>query len=133
MVGAIKPLIEEKGVFDQIGITELERQRQGFLNLFQAISKLYGEKWNDRSNAFLYAAGFTGAIEFLKNRIVPYCTTKKSFKSEVILDALKSLAANLVAQSEIKGLGGKDAPKRIYERLNAAFEPNQDVPSQLEI
>jgi hypothetical protein len=36
---------------------------------------------------------------------------------------LAPLSKALILQSEVKGLGGKDAPKRIFERLLAVFEP----------
>jgi DGQHR domain-containing protein len=126
-VSAIKPLVEEKGVLEQVGITELEMQMTIIFNFFKALKSLYGDAWLDKSNAFLYAAGFTGGIEFFKNRIVPYCINQRSFKLEVMQQALELLSDNPIHQEEVKGIGGKDAPRLIHERLVKAFTPVSDT------
>lgn len=122
-VSAIKPLVEDKGVFEQIDVKELQLQKQIVLNLFLAIEEKYGENWWDKSNAFMYASGFTGAIDFLKLKLVPYCNNRDSFTVKTIGEALKMGAANLILQSEVKGLGGKDAAKKIQDSLGANFTP----------
>lgn len=130
-VGALKPLVEDKGSFEQIGITELELQRQIVFNFFAALRKCFGDKWTDKTNAFQYAAGFAGAIDFLKLKILPYCNNKRSFKVKTIYAALK--LNDLILQSEVKGLGGKSAPKNIYDRLVAAFRPTAQKQVDFEI
>ncbi|HVA83556.1 MAG TPA: DGQHR domain-containing protein [Candidatus Binataceae bacterium] len=131
VVGAVKPLVEEKGVFDQVGFPELERQKLILFNFFEALRELYGQHWAEKSNAFLYAAGFTGAIDFLKNRLIPYCNTHQSFKKETILRALRlGPPSNLILQADVKGMGGKDAPKQIFQRLVDAFSPASAQPNQ---
>ncbi len=122
-VAAIKPLVEEKGALYNIGITELELQKRIILNFLSALRTLYGGGWFDKSNAFLYGVGFTGAMQFFRERLVAYCQQQRSFETTTITEALAPLSRAAILQTEVKGLGGKDAPKRIFDRLLAAFEP----------
>lgn len=131
-VSSLKPLIEEKGELAQVGVTEFERQKIVVLNFFRALRNLYGEKWEERDNVFLYAAGFVGAVEFLRLKVVSYCNMKKSFKQDLMQDAMRLNSANLILQGEVKGLGGKDAPKRVYDRLVDAFKPDSGPPMTFE-
>jgi len=130
-VGALKPLVEEKGLFQQIGVTELEYQRRIVLNFFTALRDSVGERWGDRDDAFQYAAGFAGAVDFLKLKILPYCNARQSFKVKTIKDTLQPESP--ILQSEIKGLGGKSAPKNIYDRLVEAFRPSSSSDAKFEI
>ncbi|SIR94512.1 DGQHR domain-containing protein [Aquipseudomonas alcaligenes] len=132
-VSAIKPLVEPKGLFEQVGATSLETQTTIFKNFFEAISEKYGDAWQDRSNAFIYAAGFVGAVDFLKLVLIPYCTNRKSFKKDLISETIKIDHTNLILQDEVKGLGGKDAPKRVYERLLDSFEPLEEEHGAFEL
>lgn len=125
-VSSLKPLLEDKGTFEQVGITSLEIQTQIIINLFSALRIKYGDKWESNNNAFQYAAGFVGAIDFLKNRLVNYCMTIKSFKTEIISQAINLTPSTLLLQDEVKGLGGKDAPKVIFDRLVDAFNVNEN-------
>jgi hypothetical protein len=116
-------MVEEKGDFEQIGITELQRQVQIFLNYFGALADKYRDQWDDRSNAFMYAAGFAGAVEFLRLKLIPYGLGHNAFTKQIFMEALELGEENLILQEEVKGVGGKDAPKRIFERLNSIFVP----------
>jgi DGQHR domain-containing protein len=127
-VSAIKQLVEEKGLLDQIGASSLELQQQILQNFFNVLADKYGDRWEDRDNAFLYAAGFVGAIDFLRLKVIPYCLTQKSFRASVISAALRLDVTDLIKQDEIKGLGGRDAPRKVYDRLVAVFAP--EVASQ---
>jgi DNA sulfur modification protein DndB len=122
-VTAIKPMVEDKGDFEQIRITELQSQQQLFMNYFGALGDKYGDRWNDRSNAFMYAAGFVGAVDFLRLRLIPYGLGRSSFTKGTFLEAFDLGPDNLILQEEVKGIGGKDAPRRIFDRLNDAFVP----------
>jgi DGQHR domain-containing protein len=134
-VSAIKPLVEEKGDLEQIGVSELERQKRIVINFFGALADLYGNDWNEKSNAFMYASGFVGAIDFLRYKLVPYCNSKHSFRKEVIAGALEVSAGSgdLIIQDEVKGKGGKDAPKIIYDRLVGWFNPQEQKTQQIEV
>ncbi len=132
-VSAIKPLVEQKGLFDQVGASSLEIQITIITNFFDVLSEKYMDKWQDKNNAFIYAAGFVGAIDFLKLKLIPYCTSKKSFKKELISETIKLDQTNLILQDEVKGLGGKDAPKKVFERLVDSFEPIEEEHGQFEL
>lgn len=88
-VSAIKPLVETKGLFDQVGASSLEVQTTILRNFFEVLSEKYMDKWQDKNNAFIYASGFVGAIDFLKLKLIPYCTNRKSFKKELISETIK--------------------------------------------
>jgi DNA sulfur modification protein DndB len=121
-VTGIKPLVEENGAFEQIQIVELEMQKQIIFNWIVALRNTYGEKWDDKSNVFQYAAGFLGAMEFLRHQLIPYCNTKDSFQVETI-EAVVKLNGELIFQDEVKGQGGLEAQKKIHARLRDAFTP----------
>jgi len=88
VVTALKPLVEEKGVFEQVGVGELEMQASALLNFFEVLKEWYAGLWPDKDNVFLTAAGFSGAIDFFKNRLVPYCNAKGSFEVKTVREAL---------------------------------------------
>ncbi|MDE1141154.1 MAG: DGQHR domain-containing protein [Paraburkholderia tropica] len=126
-VSAIKPLVEEKGDFERIGVKELNMQKQIIMNLFSALSRKYGAKWSEKDNAFMYAAGFTGAINFLQLKLIPYCTQRSSFTAKTIAECLSLPENRLIEQSELKSLGGSEATKRVYERLAEQFRPKVEA------
>jgi DGQHR domain-containing protein len=133
-VTSLKPLVEDKGAFEQVSIYQLEVQKQIVLNFFSAIKNKYKSEWDSKGNALQYAAGFAGAIEFLQLKIIPYCNSlrKPSFKTETIETTLNIGSGNLIYQSEVKGLGGKDAQKRIYQRLVDSFAPENETSREIE-
>ncbi|MBS1158076.1 MAG: hypothetical protein H6R15_495 [Proteobacteria bacterium] len=132
-VVAIKPLVEDKGSFDQIGLTNLEDQRRVILNLFLALQSKYGEQWDDKDNAFLWAAGFTAALQFLHLKLMPYCSGKQSFEQSTIEQAITLDGDSLIRQSDIKGYGGSKASSEVYARLLKAFRPQQQNPAKFKI
>jgi DNA sulfur modification protein DndB len=132
-VVAIKPLVEDRGSFDQIGLSNFEDQRSVILNLFLALKSKYGEQWEDKDNAFLWAAGFTAALQFLNLKLMSYCSGKQSFEKSTIAQAIVLNEDNLIHQSDIKGFGGSRATQEVYARLLAAFRPAQQKPSKFKI
>ncbi|WP_081954936.1 DGQHR domain-containing protein [Achromobacter sp. RTa] len=132
-VVAIKPLVDEKGSFDQIGLTNLEDQRQVILNLFLALQGKYGNKWAEKDNAFLWAAGFTAALEFLHLKLISYCSSKQSFEKATISNALNLDGDSLILQSDLRGLGGSRATSEVYDRLLKAFTPQQQKARKFKI
>lgn len=133
VVTGLKPLVEDKGSLYQVGIKDLERQAQVVLNFFQALSAKYGRDWIHRENAFIYASGFLGALEFFRTKMVSYCQSKSSFTVKTISDAIRIDKSNLIYQQEVRGLGGKNAPLRIQERLFEAFDPTIKTAQEIEI
>jgi hypothetical protein len=132
-VTAIKPLVESKGDFEQRGITELETQKQVIKNLFNALKDGYGESWDDPKNAFMYASGFIGAIDFLRTKLLSYGHTHRSYTKNSFLEAIRVDANDLILQQEVKGKGGKDAPGVILDRLNAMFFPKEGSGDEFEV
>ena len=132
-VVAIKPLVEDKGSFEQIGVTNLEDQRRVILNLFLALKAKYGEQWDDKDNAFLWAAGFAAALQFLHLKLMSYCSGKQSFEQSTIAQAIALAGDDLIRQSDIKGYGGSKATGEVYARLLKAFRPQQQKPAKFKI
>jgi DNA sulfur modification protein DndB len=135
IVTSIKPLVEDKGGFEQVGIYEFEIQKQIVLNFFTALEQKYERDWESKLNVFQYAAGFSGAMEFLQLKIIPYCNSlsRISFTVDTIGNIINLNKGNLIYQSEVKGLGGKDAQKQIYQRLVDSFSPNIQISRNIEI
>lgn len=132
-VTAIKSLVEEKGDFEQRGIIELETQKKIIKNLFSALQEIYGQKWDDSRNAFMYASGFAGAIDFLKTKLLAYGQLRNKYTKEEFLKALPMEENDLIFQEEVKGKGGKEAPLIILERLNMIFNPEMSDEIQIEV
>jgi DGQHR domain-containing protein len=133
VVTAIKPLVEEKGIFETVGVGELEMQTRVLFNYLQVLKQWYGTKWNQKENAFLSAAGFSGAIDFLKNKLIPYCNIARSYKSETIRQAMSLDARSLIIRAELKGLQGRAAIRVVAENLVARFKPAQHDQDEIEI
>lgn len=120
-VNAIKPLVEDKGAFDQVEITELEMQQGIIFNLFRVLENKYGEMWWDTKNVFMYAAGFTAALDFLKLVLIPHCNAKGSYTQKTIEEVISLRRDALFLQDEIKGLSGSDGVAHVYRLLKDAF------------
>lgn len=123
VVTSLKPLVEEKGIFDQVGAPELEMQTSALLNYFNVLKEWYAGLWLDKDNAFLSAAGFSGAIEFFKTKLIFYCKTKESFETSTIRKALKLDPDAILLRSELKGLQGRAAMREIAGMLVERFDP----------
>ncbi|TGM45983.1 DGQHR domain-containing protein [Leptospira vanthielii] len=129
IVSSIKTLIEDGGIFEQIGVNEFEMQKKIIMNLFNVLREKYDEKWFDKSNAFLYGSGFSGAIKFFELKLVPYCNKEGSFTSKTINQIINFDKNNLIMQTDVKGLSGAKAVNTIYEKLIETFNPTQNTNS----
>ncbi len=127
-VNALKPLVDLKGQLEQIGATELEIQKAIFSNFFGALKLKYGRHWDDKGNAFIYASGFIGAIEFFRSHMFDYCKGQSSFEKSTIIDALAMDETSRVLQEDVKGLGGAEAANVIRDKLISFFRPNSSTP-----
>jgi DNA sulfur modification protein DndB len=125
-VSELKPLLEPKGDFELIRLNSLEAQSQALRNYWSAIASKYGDEWHNSSNAFLYASGFSGGIEFFRKRLIPYCNTRRSFAEDLFKQVICLPHDDLILQEEVKGIGGKDAPRTIFERLDSYFTPQEE-------
>lgn len=121
-VSAIKPLVDDKGVFEQIEIGELEMQKKVILNLFRAISFKYSEQWHEKTNVFMYAAGFSAAMRFLQLKLIPHCNLLEDFTEKAMSRAMNFGGSGPISQDSLKGVGGVDAINKVYDSLVATFE-----------
>ena len=132
VVTSIRPLIEKNGVLDQIGLSSFENQSKLMLNYFSVLENSYGKNWAERSNALMYAGGFSGALEFLSKRMIPYCVNKKSFTKKTMSKVLQISSDNLIQQNEISGKGGTEAQRIVFNRLDEMFTQDEN-PDEFEI
>ena len=123
VVTAIKPLVEEKGIFEQVGVAELQMQTSALLNYFHVLREWYGGLWTDRDNVFLTAAGFSGAMEFLKTKLVFYCKSKGSFETSTIRQAMDIGTEGVILRSHLKGMQGRHAMRAVADMLVERFTP----------
>jgi DGQHR domain-containing protein len=125
VVSAVKPLVEEKGVFEQVGLSQLNMQSQFLINFFNVLRNAYGAEWESPSNVFRMAAGFVGALEFVKNKLVVHCNIKGDFTSAAIEGVLKLSAGSLIRRESIEGLQGRRAFTFVASALEAIFDPTE--------
>lgn len=123
IVSALKPLVEDKGVFEQVGLTELPIQTQFLINFFSVLRDAYGADWELPTNVFRMAAGFVGAIEFIKNKLVVHCNITGDFTKSAISKVLPIEVGSLIRRDAIEGLQGRRAFNQISESLEALFDP----------
>lgn len=134
-VSALKPLVDDKGIFEGIDATELAIQQKIVLNFFTVLSQKYREKWFDKSNAFMFAAGFIGGIDFLHLKLIPLINSMnpKDFSVEFMAKIIDFGSDGLVRQEEIKGIGGKDAPRKVFDRLVSALKYQASSPASFKL
>jgi DNA sulfur modification protein DndB len=121
---AIKPLVEEKGALDAVGITEFEIQKRVLTNFLNVLKSWYGHAWGAKDNVFLSAAGFTGATDFFRNKLVPYCNVNRNYTLEFMTAAMKLDKDYLVKRSDLKGLQGRNAARQVTDSLTERFLPS---------
>lgn len=123
IVSAVKPLVEEKGIFEQVGLTQLQMQSQFLINFFTVLRNAYGAEWESPSNVFRMAAGFVGAIEFVKNKLVGHCNINGDFTIGAIEKVLKITEGSMIRRDAIEGLQGRRAFNYVSQALEALFDP----------
>ncbi len=133
VVTALKPLVEENGAFEQVGLTELHMQEQALLNFLWAIQDQYEDEWDNPKNAFRTAAGFTGAIDFYKNRMMSYCNIKQDFSLERILGSLVLPQNTLLFRDDLKGLQGRKATNTVSDYLEENFKPETGTSNKIRL
>ncbi len=127
VVSAVKPLVEEKGVFEQVGLSELQMQSQFLMNFFNVLRNAYGAEWESPSNVFRMAAGFVGAIEFIKNKLVVHCNITGDFTVTAIEKVMNISPGALIKRDAIEGLQGRRAFNQVAQALEALFDPKGTV------
>lgn len=92
----------------------------------------YGPAWGAKDNVFLSAAGFTGAIDFFKNKLIPYCNVNRNYKLEFMAAAMKLDKEYLLKRSDLKGLQGRNAARQVTDGLTARFGPSDQSQDDIE-
>ncbi len=133
VVSAVKPLVEPKGVFEQVGLTELQMQVQFLINVFGALKDGYGIEWESPSNVFRSAAGFVGAIEFVRNKLVVHCNIKGDFTIAAIKKVLPLKSGSLIRRDAIEGLQGRRAFTYVAEALGEIFDPTEGSTRKIKV
>lgn len=123
VVSTVKPLVEEKGVFEQVGLSQLQIQTQFLINFFSVLRSAYGAEWESPTNVFRTAAGFVGAIEFVKNKLVVHCNITGDFTTAAIEKVMNIAPGNLIRRDSIEGLQGRRAFNQVAEALEEMFDP----------
>ncbi|MGC1275996.1 MAG: DGQHR domain-containing protein [Planctomycetaceae bacterium] len=132
VVNALKPLVAEKGGFEGVGVRELVKQTKVVTTFFTVLADWYGEEWENRNNAFMHAVGFTGAIDFLKNHLIPYCNGKRSYAIGTIRGAMELDGDNLIFRQEVARMQGRAAATKITELLKERFTPAEEQEAEIE-
>jgi len=127
MASALKPLVEDGGVFEVNGVKELERQTRTTINMFSVLQDWYGDKWVDRDNVFMHAAGFTGAANFLKAKLVPYCYARRSYAKKTMKDSLRLSKSETLLRSSLKNMQGRASARSVTDYLSSHLSSEGDT------
>lgn len=117
LVNSLKPLVKSDGEFAKYSLTTLENQASVLKNFFNAIQSYYGDEWDTLNNPFLFASGFSAAIEVFIGKILPNCYSTKKFTEQYFKELIIISRENLIKQSEVKGLSGESAKNIIKNRI----------------
>lgn len=121
VVDNIKSLIEPQGILSQVGLVELNMQKSCIFNYFNMLKAWYGRHWDEKSNVFLRAAGFVGAVDFLRLSMIPYCNLSGDFTTHHMTAAMRLDSTARIDDAETKGLQGRAAWNRVNELLKNRF------------
>jgi DGQHR domain-containing protein len=133
VVSALKPLVEEKGVFEQVGLSQLQMQSQFLMNFFNVLRNAYGAEWESPSNVFRMAAGFVGALEFVKNKLVVHCNINGDFTIQAIEKVMRIEPGSLIRRDSIEGLQGRRAFNYVADSLESLFDPTEGKDRKIKV
>lgn len=120
----LKKFVKQEGDFEKVNVETLENQAKLLINYFSVFKDVYGQSWNKTHNPFIFAAGFSAALDIL-SKLLPLCFARRSFSKETFASLLKFDRNNLIYQSAVKGLSGEAAKDKIKEHLNALIDKKQ--------
>lgn len=121
MINAMKSHLAPTGSFAQYNITELNYQVRIIVNFFEAIRESCPSIWNRTNNPFLKASGFGGAFDFLCEKLLQPCISRKSFSIVTIKEIMKVDRVDFEALLEYKEINGRNAKKYVNNLFNDAF------------
>lgn len=121
MINAMKSHLSPTGSFAQYNITELNYQVRIIVNFFEAIRESCPSIWYRTNNPFLKASGFGGAFDFLCEKLLQPCISRKSFSIVTIKEIMKVDRVDFEALLEYKEINGRNAKKYVNNLFNDAF------------
>jgi DNA sulfur modification protein DndB len=135
VVSVLKPLLENNGAFDRVGIPadKTKERVEIILNWLKVIQSAYGTQWTDKGNVFRYASGFWGAMEFLASTMLKHCNNADSFEQSTMRAAMKGLKDDLFWQTDVRGMQGRRSANLIAEHLGAVFAQNKKTKSVIKV
>jgi DGQHR domain-containing protein len=116
-VNQLKPLVKSDGEFSKYQLATLDTQATVLKNYFNALQSYYDKKWYTQKNPFIFAAGFSAAIELLISKILPFCYSEKKFTEKFFQEVIIIPRNELIEQSIVKGLSGEAAKNAVRDRL----------------
>lgn len=116
-VNSLKPLVKTDGEFAKYAITTLDYQATVIKNFFNVLQSYYGDDWDSLNNPFLFASGFSAAIEVFMSRVLPSCFASRKFSEVYMKEIIVIPADKKIMQTEVKGLGGEAAREKIKNRI----------------
>lgn len=123
-VNKLKPLVKRDGEFDKYKLTTLEYQVKTLKNYFEALKYYYDKKWTEASNPFMYASGYSAAIEVLCNDILPICFADKDYSVEKFKSLIVLQQNTLPKQTDAKGFSGETAINHFIQVLRDSIVTN---------
>ncbi len=123
-IDKLRPLVRRDGEFDKYKITTLAIQVKILKNYFDAYKYYYDKKWIEASNPFLYASGYSAAIEVLCSNILPLCYAAKDYSQDKFKSLISLSQNSLPKQSDVKGYSGETATNYFIEILKETIEQN---------
>jgi len=133
VVASLRPHLDNGGAFNKVKLRSLKYQKSAVLNYFSSIKSFYDEKgiWENKGkNPFLRAAGFSGAIDFLTDSLLPRCAQQKDFSIEAMRNFISLDRTGLLLMDDIKQLDGKSARRSIRDHLETHIK--NETPDQNE-
>jgi len=126
MVTSLKDYLKDGALFDQFNLTELELQYKVIFNYHMVLKEAYGSEWFGLGNPFMTNAGYTAAIRFFCEKVVPICVKAHTFEISFIKSNLKISHDEILLRADIKNLQGKEQRQRVYDFLLSMF--TKDIP-----
>ena len=121
-VNKLRPLVKKDGEFDKYRLSTLSIQIKILKNYFEALKYYYDKKWTEASNPFMYASGFSAAIEVLCNDILPICYASNDYRVDKFKSIIVLQQDSLPKQTDAKGYSGETATNHFIQVLKRAIE-----------
>ncbi len=120
-VNKLRPLVKRDGEFDKYRLTTLEYQIKILKNFFESLRYYYEKKWTEASNPFMYASGYSAAIEILCNDVLPICYAANDYRVDKFKSIIVLQQDALPKQSDAKGFSGETATNHFVQVLRSAI------------